>query len=81
MWGFCVAKGEFFLVELPLAAVDRIIRKAGAERVSEEAAQALSEILEEKGVEIAKQANQFALHANRKTVTDADIRLAVKNKA
>lgn len=60
--------------------MDRIIRKAGAERVSEEAALALAEILEEQGIAIGKQANEFAKHANRKTVTDSDIRLAVKNK-
>ena len=64
--------------ELPLAAVDRVIRKGGAERVSESAAEALAEVLEEKGVEIAKKAVQYANHANRKTITDADIRLAVK---
>ena len=40
--------------ELPLAAVDRIIRKAGGGRVSEGAAGALSEILEEKGIKIAR---------------------------
>lgn len=66
------------MTELPLAAVDRIIRKGGAERVSEEASAALAEILEERGIQISKQAVQLASHANRKTITDADIRLAVK---
>lgn len=66
--------------ELPIAAVDRIIRKAGAGRVSEEAAAELAQVLEEKGIEIAQQAAQFAQHANRKTVVASDIRLAVKNK-
>jgi len=64
---------------LPLAAVDRIIRKGGASRVSEDAAVALAELLEEYGVKVSQQATEFAKHANRKTVVGADIKLAVKN--
>ena len=64
---------------LPLAAVDRIIRKAGAPRVSEDAAVALGEILEEQGVKLSQKANTYAQHANRKTVTAADIKLANKS--
>jgi len=63
---------------LPLASVDRLIRKAGAPRVSEDAAEALSEILEEKGIEISRKAIEFSVHAKRKTITAEDIRLAVK---
>ena len=66
--------------ELPIAAVDRIIRKATGIRVSEDAAKALAEILEEKGEKLSQQAAQFAKHANRKTITEADIKLAIKGQ-
>jgi len=67
------------LSELPLAAVDRIIRKAGGGRVSEEAAAALAEVLEDHGIRIARKATEYSKHANRKTITAADINLAVKS--
>jgi histone H3/H4 len=66
------------MVELPVAAVDRIIRKSGARRVSEDAATALSEVLEERAIVIAGEAAKLAEHAGRRTVRDVDIRLAAK---
>ncbi|PIU21545.1 MAG: histone [Candidatus Diapherotrites archaeon CG08_land_8_20_14_0_20_34_12] len=68
------------MVELPTAAVDRVIRKGGATRVSEGAARTLAEQLEEEGIKIAQKAVNFATHAKRRTVTEEDIRLAIKTK-
>ncbi|KXA99299.1 histone [candidate division MSBL1 archaeon SCGC-AAA259M10] len=66
------------MVELPIASVDRIIRRVGGQRVSESAARELAEVLEEKGMEIANEATTLAEHAGRKTVRDEDIRLAMR---
>ncbi|MFH0906471.1 MAG: histone family protein [archaeon] len=64
--------------ELPIAAIDRLIRKAGAERVSEDAAEELSKILSEVAADISRQAIELAKHAKRKTIIADDIKLATK---
>jgi histone H3/H4 len=61
---------------LPIAPVERIVRKAGAERVSEDAGIELAKVLEEHGIEIAREAISLAKHAKRTTVKEEDIRLA-----
>ena len=61
---------------IPLAPVERLIRSAGSQRVSETAAVALIEILEEYGLEISREAIKLAEHAGRKTVKAEDIKLA-----
>ncbi len=64
--------------ELPIAPVTRIIRNAGAERVSDDASQELIRLLEEEAEKIAVKAVHLARHAKRKTVTREDIAEATK---
>ncbi len=64
--------------ELSGLAVERLIKKAGAPRVSKKAIDELRHALEDYAVEISRRAVELAEHSGRKTVTDQDIRLALK---
>lgn len=59
--------------------MDRILRKGGAERTGADAADALGEILEKYGEEVAERAVTYADHADRKTVQREDVELAVES--
>lgn len=64
--------------EFGLSAMYRILKKSGAERVSDESADELRRILEEIGTVIAKSAVDMSVHAGRKTVKAEDVKLAAK---
>ncbi|MBW3021621.1 NFYB/HAP3 family transcription factor subunit [Candidatus Woesearchaeota archaeon] len=60
---------------IPSAAMERVLRKAGSKRVSENAKRAFAEILEKKAIEIGEQANKIAKNCGRKTVLGTDIKM------
>ena len=67
------------ITELPIAPIGRILKNAGAQRISDSAKVALVDVLEDYGDKIAKESINLARHTGRKTVTDADIKLALKH--
>ncbi|MBE6488401.1 MAG: histone family protein [Methanosphaera stadtmanae] len=66
------------MTELPLAPLKRILKEAGATRISDEAVVELAKVLEEYGAEIGKEASKYANHAGRKTVRAEDIQMVIK---
>jgi len=66
------------MTELSRAAVERIIKKAGAVRISTDAAEILTELMEEYGTFLSKEAKKMSDHAGRKTLRGSDIRMAAE---
>jgi len=64
--------------ELGLSAMYRILKKSGAQRVSDESAIELRRVVEEIAEAIAKNAVEMSSHAGRKTVKAEDVKLASK---
>ena len=66
------------MTELYQAAVERIIKKAGAERISADATEILAVLMEEYGVFLSKEAKKMSDHAGRKTLRGSDIQMAAE---
>jgi histone H3/H4 len=65
-------------LELSVAPMHRLCKKAGADRVSEAAAEELAKVLEDIGIKIAKEALDYSMHARRKTIKTDDIEIATR---
>jgi DNA-binding protein len=61
---------------LPLAAVERIARKAGVERISAEALQELAISVEDIAAELVREIETISRHAGRRTVSAEDVKIA-----
>ena len=59
--------------------MEKIMKAAGAYRVSEESKEALRDVLADLGDKISREAIELSRHANRRTIKAGDIKLASKN--
>lgn len=64
---------------LPRLPFERVLKKVGAKRVSQDALDEFATIMEEKLSNVAKEAVELSKHAGRKTIIGEDVRLS-KNK-
>jgi len=62
--------------DLPNAAIQRIAKKTGAERIGTDATELLAKKAENYIANLVKKANAYAIHAGRKTLKAEDIELA-----
>jgi len=70
---------DYIMADLPIAAVIRIAKANGAERVGSDAAALLVKKAEEYIAELTKEADKLATHAGRKTIKAEDVEMADKN--
>ncbi len=67
-------------MSVSLAAMEELLRRGGAERVSEDAKIALKKAVEDYAIKIGGSASKYARHARRKTVKSQDIELALQKQ-
>jgi DNA-binding protein len=65
-------------LEISVAPMHRLCKKAGADRVSEAAAEELAKVLGDIGIKIAKEALDYSMHARRRTIKKDDIEIAAR---
>ena len=65
--------------ELTKETTRRLLKRAGAKRVSDKAAEELAKILDERAKLIAGEARKLSEHAGRRTVLRKDIKMARKH--
>jgi len=66
------------MARIPLATVERMMREAGAKRVSKEASREFAVYIQKMTQAIAMESGEFADHFGRKTITEKDVNLAKK---
>ena len=67
--------------ELPLAPLERLLRKAGSKRVSKGAVKEFGMVIADYAYDLSAEAATLAKHAGRKTIIDADVRMARRRMA
>lgn len=65
-------------MELTINPIRRLFKRAGAKRVSDDAAVELAKLIEEKSALLAAEAQKLCEHSGRKTVLRRDVKLARK---
>ncbi len=61
---------------IPYSPLGRLMMRAGAQRVGEDACIELEQFLHDYAITISKKANEIAKHAKRKTIIAGDVTLA-----
>lgn len=64
--------------EIPNTATERLLKNAGAKRVSEKASAEFAKLIESIAYDISDRASSLAKHAGRRTVMIDDVKLARK---
>ncbi|MBI2971991.1 MAG: histone family protein [Candidatus Aenigmarchaeota archaeon] len=59
---------------LPLLPFERIVKKAGVRRISQDALEELRDVMDEHAMDIAERAVRISRHAHRRTVMAEDVK-------